>query len=194
MREPGTLGASPVSDSREKASASTSPLRSAASAASVLSKDTCVALGAVLFEVRKVAVLATPPMLHARRIGGGDRGDLARRADQIGALQKVIGVAEVDEFLALLVDRQKGHIPFVVGGRILDFAGAVVRDQFGRHAEFLGERVAEDHGDAAIIAGLVLDGELGGRRGRNRDGNPQFSGGGELSGRIGHCKDSTFTL
>ena len=51
-----------MSDSREKASASTSPAFSAATAASVLSKETWVALGAVLLEVRKVAVLATPPM------------------------------------------------------------------------------------------------------------------------------------
>ena len=183
MREPGTLGASPVSDSREKASASTSPAFSAATAASALSNETWVALGAVLLAVRKVAVLATPPMLHAGRIGGGDRGDLACRADQVGALQQVIGVAEVDEFLALLVDRQERDVPFVVGGRILDFAGAVVGDQFGRHAELLGERAAQDDGDAAIIAGVVLDGELRGRRGRNRDGDAQFSGRGKLSRR-----------
>ena len=62
-------------------------------------------------------------------------------------------------------------------------------DQFGRHAELLGERVAEDHGDAAIVAGLVLDGELRGRRRRDGDGDAQFSSGGELSGRIGHCNE-----
>ena len=91
-------------------------------------------------------------------------------ATRIGALQQVIGVAEVDEFLALGVDRQERDVPFVVGRRILDFTGAVVSDEFDRHAELLGERAAQDDGNAAVIAGVVLDGELCGRRGRNRDG------------------------
>jgi len=75
----------------------------------------------------------------------------------------MIGIAEVDKFLALLVDRQEGHVPLVVGRRILDLAGAVVGDVFDWHAELLGERGAEDDGNAAVVASSVLDGELRGR-------------------------------
>ena len=51
-------------------------------------------------------------------------------------------------------------------------------DQFDRHAELVGQSRAEDHGDAAIGAGVVLDSEL--RGGRRHNGDAQFSGGGEL--------------
>jgi hypothetical protein len=52
-----------------------------------------------------------------------------------------------------------------------------VDDQFDRHVELLSQRRAENDGDAAIGAGVVLDGELRGRRWRNGDCDAQFSGG-----------------
>ncbi len=102
-------------------------------------------------------------------------------------MQEMVGVAEVDEFLALVVDRKKSNVPAIVRGRILDFARCLMRDDLDRHAELCCQGPPEGYRDAAIGV-AVLDREL--RRRRRRDGNcePQLSGGCEFlqCGCIGH--------
>ena len=85
----------------------------------------------------------------------------------------MIGVAELDEFFALLIDRKKGHVPAIGIRRILDFAGGLVRNDLERHAELCGERAAKSDGNPAIAV-AVFDGELRGRRRRDGNGKPQF--------------------
>src|SRR5262249_41445723 len=88
--------------------------------------------------------------------------DFRTRRDKKRALQEMIGIAEVDELLALLVDREEGHIPAVMRRGILNFARGLMRDDFERHAELFRERPPE--GDGYSTKGIaILDGEL--RRG-----------------------------
>ncbi|MGA7031467.1 MAG: hypothetical protein WB052_01310, partial [Pseudolabrys sp.] len=46
---------------------------------------------------------------------------------KVGALQQVIGIAEVDEFFSFLVNRHKSDIPSIGVGRILNFARRPMR-------------------------------------------------------------------
>src|SRR4029078_1227670 len=86
----------------------------------------------------------------------------------------MIGIAEIDKLLALLIDGKKGHVPAVGRRRILDFAGSLVRNDLERHAELCGQGPAEGDGNAAIAV-AVLDGELRRRRWRNGNGKPKLS-------------------
>src|SRR5262249_698994 len=105
---------------------------------------------------------ARPPAdTNAFCVGVVDRLDLGAGCDEKSTLQQVIGVAEVDEFLALFVDGKKSHIPAVGGRRILDLARSLMREDLQRHAKFCGERAAE--GDSDTTIGItVLNGELRG--------------------------------
>jgi hypothetical protein len=64
----------------------------------------------------------------------------------------MIGVAEVDELLALGVDRHEGHVKDAACGSGLDFAGGEIGHEFERRANFLRERIAQVDGDAAVAA------------------------------------------
>src|SRR5262249_41879739 len=102
------------------------------------------------------------------------------------ALQQVIGVAEVYELFALLIDGEKGHVPAISGRRILDFAGSLVRDNLQRYAESCSKRATEDDGYPAVTVS-ILDGELRGWRWRDGNREPKLSGRYEFpQGRIGH--------
>src|SRR6516165_10889505 len=91
----------------------------------------------------------------------------------------MIGIAECDEFLALLVDWKEGNIPAIGVRGILNLAGGLMWNDLKRHPKLCGECAAECDGHPAIVV-AILDGEL--RGGRRRDGNrkPQFSGWSEL--------------
>jgi hypothetical protein len=87
----------------------------------------------------------------------------------------MICIAEVDELLALFIDRKKGNIPTIVRSRILYFAGSLMWDDLERHAEPFGQRTAKGDGHPTVTV-TVLDGELRRRRRGNRDSKPKLSG------------------
>ena len=64
------------------------------------------------------------------------------RSHQIGALQQMIGVAEVDEFLALLVDRHERYVD-PAGFEQIDQLAGVRRDgEFGGDTKLLRQLIA----------------------------------------------------
>jgi len=96
-------------------------------------------------------------------------------ADQIGALQQVIGVAEADRLLAFLVHWHEGHVPDVAFGVGGDGAGGKIRNEFDWHAELLGQCASQVDGDTAISTARTLDHVERGGRGRNRDCDAQLA-------------------
>src|SRR5262249_36001990 len=91
----------------------------------------------------------------------------------------MIGVAECNEFLALVVDRKEGNIQAIGVRGILNLAGGLMRNDLKRHPKLSGECAAECDGHPAIIV-AILDGELRGGRRRDGNGKPQSSGWSEL--------------
>ena len=104
---------------------------------------------------------------------------------QIGALQEMVGIAEVDEFLALLVDRHERHVPHSGRRRGLDFAGGEIGYELERRTDLLGQRVAQVDGDAAVTAarGRILERIERRRCGSIGDRRAQLAGRGELLDR-----------
>src|SRR5262249_11421168 len=120
MCEPGIFAAKPESDLARK--------RDAIDLAGLHSSDCgvdaghgnesrfrCRALGGT--EYRGIDNTTDP---YSRRVCVLDlcKPDAGRH--EVGTLQQMIGIAEIDEFLALLVNRHKGDIPFAAPRRILN--------------------------------------------------------------------------